>query len=395
MAMGEIAYQIRDSVSILVAAEGLEPEFGWPYRPILAEAKLRPGQKPRALAEMIVREYVNHYSDYDAAAGRSVDLAATNLSRMDALRDAVRQLADAFIPLTKEQHQKVLLAHWYAQTYKFNQYVDLRDFCEQAKEYCNDLPGVSDACKAILAVLNPQATDEGAIIKSGVSGFACQYSYGFSIYFPWSVVSAEYAKVCFARDTHWNQFLDLHVNQFTRRATRFLETPKDVQTALLSPGYAAAARRRTGQTARIDPTEAIKKRRTALTLSAEQRIREALPGQEIPERIKELIRKRLDTAEEEAKRLMIPDDDVPREMTRRFLRKSGISARSRYGDHSRYGEHSRYGDHSRYGKHSRYGEHSRFVGDRETWVKNLPPAIGIDFFPRDEKKKTNAGSSSR
>ena len=31
MAMGEVAYQIRNEVSIVIGAEGLEPEFGWPY----------------------------------------------------------------------------------------------------------------------------------------------------------------------------------------------------------------------------------------------------------------------------------------------------------------------------------------------------------------------------
>ncbi len=39
MAMGEVAYQVRESVDILIGAEGLEAEFGWPYRRILGSAK--------------------------------------------------------------------------------------------------------------------------------------------------------------------------------------------------------------------------------------------------------------------------------------------------------------------------------------------------------------------
>jgi len=39
MSMGEIAYEIRKHADVLIAAEGLEAEFGWPYRRILARAQ--------------------------------------------------------------------------------------------------------------------------------------------------------------------------------------------------------------------------------------------------------------------------------------------------------------------------------------------------------------------
>ena len=42
--------------------------------------------EPRELADLIVQEYVEHYADYDRTAGRSADLAAIDLSRMDNTR---------------------------------------------------------------------------------------------------------------------------------------------------------------------------------------------------------------------------------------------------------------------------------------------------------------------
>ena len=45
MAMGEVAYELRDDVDILVAAEGLEPAFGWPYDRILQAAESE-GRRP-------------------------------------------------------------------------------------------------------------------------------------------------------------------------------------------------------------------------------------------------------------------------------------------------------------------------------------------------------------
>ena len=44
MSMFEVAYEIRKHVGILIGAEGLEPEFGWPYSRILAEARRRLGR---------------------------------------------------------------------------------------------------------------------------------------------------------------------------------------------------------------------------------------------------------------------------------------------------------------------------------------------------------------
>ena len=134
MAMGEIAYQIQDNVDILVGAEGLEAEFGWPYGRILARAKEyfannNQSMDPETLADMIVREYVNNYSDYDGAAGRSSDLTAIRLSGIEKVAESLQKLTNVLKILSAEDHKKLLLAHWYAQTYKFDQYVDLKDLC--------------------------------------------------------------------------------------------------------------------------------------------------------------------------------------------------------------------------------------------------------------------------
>ena len=100
MAMGEIAYEIRNSVDILVGAEGLEAEFGWPYGRILAVARAYhaansdQSMEPETLADTIVQAYVNNYSDYDGAAGRSSDLTAISLTeKKDAKGDVQHGIA--------------------------------------------------------------------------------------------------------------------------------------------------------------------------------------------------------------------------------------------------------------------------------------------------------------
>ena len=187
MSMGEIVYEIRDSVEVLVGAEGLEPAFGWPYRRILAEVKKkRPTESSlpltrSKLATTIVQAYVDHYSDYDRAAGRSVDLAAMDLAKIDAVKQHFTPLVAALSALDRKGHNNVLLAHWYAQTYKADQFVDLMDLCFQIQELFDKGSAVSKAPKPVIGAL------QGCIMKSGCSGFAYQHSHGLSNLFPLGV----------------------------------------------------------------------------------------------------------------------------------------------------------------------------------------------------------------
>ena len=154
MSMFEVAYEIRKHVGILIGAEGLEPEFGWPYSRILAEARRRrPDQDveymtPRSLADLIVTEYVEFYSDYDRTAGRSADLAAIDLARMDDLGAEIDELAKC---LTRAaEPDLVTLSHWSAQTYKADQFVDLHDFCMQAYKRFGKDSEVGRACADVI-----------------------------------------------------------------------------------------------------------------------------------------------------------------------------------------------------------------------------------------------------
>ena len=107
MSMGEVGYEIRDSVNIMIGAEGLEPALGWPYGRILADAKAYresargktyPNRTARELAGAIVKSYVDHYADYDRAAGLSVDLAAMDLGKIQDVKDAFKGAREQLHP---------------------------------------------------------------------------------------------------------------------------------------------------------------------------------------------------------------------------------------------------------------------------------------------------------
>ena len=185
MCMGELAYELRDDVEFLVGPEGLEPAFGWPYRRIVRRMReADESMAPEALATAIVKEYVETYRNYDSTAGRSADLAALRAAGMRAVTGRFRSLV-AKLPRSESGDAKVLLAHWYAQTYKADQFVDLKDLCTQLQKQFPRRPGIRDACTAVADAV------ASCVVISGCSGFATQHSWGVSIYFPWSVIAPD------------------------------------------------------------------------------------------------------------------------------------------------------------------------------------------------------------
>jgi hypothetical protein len=305
---------------------------------------------PRALSEAIVRNYVEHYSDYDRSAGRSVDLAAIDLTKVEGLDDAMANLAES---LRDADPNRVLLAHWRAQTYKADQFVDLHDFCIQAYKQFEGDARVREACVKVIQILDGDtlAIDAvnanakhlttnggGCIIKSGCSGFAHQHSYGLTVYFPWAYVSADYRFLSFGKNQEWYKFLHKHVTA-TRRESRF-EEEAGVQRPQAD-------------------VEALKR----LFMATSQRGR---------------VRASVDALVEEVGNSDIAPEDVVTEFDRSLLRRIGVRRRSRYtGDIDRYT-----GDIDRYP-----GEPSRSSFDRQKCVKNLAiPGIGTAYWPPDPAK---------
>jgi hypothetical protein len=62
MDMTEVAYEIHDSASVMVASEHAEPSAGWPYDKILASLIANPGMNAAQLGSTIVDSYYASYS---------------------------------------------------------------------------------------------------------------------------------------------------------------------------------------------------------------------------------------------------------------------------------------------------------------------------------------------
>ena len=254
MSMAEICYELKDHVSIVVGSETYTPSSGWPYLPILQGLSGRitqlkspstgePGadasdKQAGELAIQIVDSYVDFYRDY-AEAGVAVALSAMNVNVMPELVPLVKNLTQAMIAELRQEHPELqgetgldarpftdalILAHWEAQSYNGEWYVDLVDFCECLQKRVQST-AVLDACREVVNFVDSQL-----VIKSAFTGPDFQFSRGVSVYFPWSTVAPYLFQFKFARDSGWDQFLAYYTN-LTRRKFRIPSGLSDLERA--------------------------------------------------------------------------------------------------------------------------------------------------------------------
>jgi Clostripain family len=241
MSMGEICYEMRGLAEIVVGCESFSPASGWPYRQILERLRkdfVAPkGRKRKTLAAeaaaAIVEEYVNYYSNYWIA-GLSVSQSALNVNKVEELR----RLVDKFARVMEKElaaefenrkskgdshsyrngpfQDSLVLAHWEAQSYNGEQFVDLYDFCDCLESRVRT-GAVARQCRQVKEFVSSEF-----VLKSCYYGAAYQYSYGVSLYFPWSQVAGSYWNLDFIRDSPsggWGSFLRTYT-LLTRRYPR-------------------------------------------------------------------------------------------------------------------------------------------------------------------------------
>lgn len=223
MSMAEVAYEVAPHARFLVASEGTVLNHGWPYREIL-EAMV--GRSPREAAMEIVRQYVGTYADYTPL-GVDADCAATDLDELPRLTAPMRELTARLTSEIEDPDvwRPAVLAHWEAQSYKDEEYVDLADFCDRLRIHVASV-GIRESCEAVIDAV-------GRVVgASCASGPGSQFSTGLSVFFPWcnDAVKSEGAKgrsvlsryqdLAFSRETGWGPFLDAYLAATRRPARR-------------------------------------------------------------------------------------------------------------------------------------------------------------------------------
>lgn len=242
----EVAYELKDTANYMLASQGPAFVGSWPYRQILMRVfhDLVNGEKNLEVTlTSIFQECLDNSRDFQLA-GYSFDLCLCDLKKVKKMRVSLSKLAAALSdglknPATQE---KILLAHWDAQSYWQESYTDLRDLCIRLTERCTDLPdegaAIREACQYVTDRL-----DE-AVIKSAFAGPAYQYSHGLSVFYPWSMPEnakfwpTEYRNYKLnkeAKEDSWESFLTNYFDR-TRRFPRGAEiVPKAMEAKEQAP----------------------------------------------------------------------------------------------------------------------------------------------------------------
>jgi len=204
MNMVEVAYQLRDSVNVIVGSEIEEPFDGWPYTEILTRLTAKPGQDAAALARWIVRSYLLSYKGKDETVTQSA-LDVSRIGEMTAKVDALSEILLASL----ETDSKLIEAAW-CRSPRFydDNYIDLACFAKSLRKKADaELQAKADD---LIAALKPGKGR--TILSQGKIGREVRGTCGLSIYFPGDRINSAYRNLDFSGDCKWIAFLERYLS---------------------------------------------------------------------------------------------------------------------------------------------------------------------------------------
>ncbi len=221
MAMIEVAFQVKDSVSYLVASQETEPGYGWPYADILSVLAGIPQISTADFATAAVQAYANFYRSSQYA-DPSFTQSAINVSKITAATTAfntVLSAIQAMMILDKTSTQKALNdARAKTQEFYIPDYVDLINLYNNLTTEFGKLKNTGKAKqknklakrivkatnRTISAIAQAKAATLEAVIASQAGPDFNGNANGLSIYFPADGrVASSYKTTFFAQQTNW------------------------------------------------------------------------------------------------------------------------------------------------------------------------------------------------
>lgn len=196
MGMMEVAHEIKDLASVMVASEETEPGDGWPYNTILEDLTFTPAMSPSALGVTIVDRYGEFYSNIGDTTQSALDL-----QNIDILTASVSDFAVAM--MGSSCCGEIQNARSDSQEYYYPEYTDLYHFADLIASKVPDT-AVGDAAEDV-----KQKIEDTVIAE--FHGTLLRGSHGAAIYFPRS--QAEFdpdyngSIIDFPGNTQWDEFL--------------------------------------------------------------------------------------------------------------------------------------------------------------------------------------------
>ncbi len=189
MQMIEVAYELRENASYVVASEETEPGDGWPYDHIYAALFKSPETAPLDLSKLIVNAYSQSYLSNK----KGVTMSVIDTSYLPALATEIDNFSKILISaLTSDERIKtVKICVAQAQKFEISAYIDIGDFIKLVIGSM-DAAEVKKAGETVLMALSK------AIVVNSVTGGTAKNATGLAIYFPRSTFNQKYSTLKFA-----------------------------------------------------------------------------------------------------------------------------------------------------------------------------------------------------
>ncbi len=202
MTMVEVAWQLRDTVEILVGSEIEEPNDGWPYAEILQFFTTKPKSKTHVVAKEVVKQYVASYRDE----GETVTQSAINTAATAEIIWTLNSLA-AEILSDFDKNRKLIQWAWEkAPKFYDDNYLDLYAFARKLCSKSKDRERLREKVDALIIALRIGNTK--SILCQGKLGREVAGTKGLSIYFPADSINPAYRGLDFANECRWADFLE-------------------------------------------------------------------------------------------------------------------------------------------------------------------------------------------
>lgn len=223
MASIEVAYELRNHVSVMLAAAEPVPATSGPYDKVLSKLYAQPNMDAAALASMMVDEYVDYYRIWPPGLGNGdITQIVLDLSRVDTLAQAMRAWAEAIITdmpaalpcLEQAQTETYTIETVNGRRGESKFIYHLWDILSMA----NHLAGHCSAASVRATsqqVVNTFCTSD-LVVHAGHLGKWLDAAGGLNVY--WKApkrrkprhISRYYPEVAFARDAQWQAMLEAY-----------------------------------------------------------------------------------------------------------------------------------------------------------------------------------------
>ena len=228
MGMAEVAYEVKDYVTYIIASEETEPGDGYTYDGFLSKLQANPTMEPLALAKTVAQVYIQHYQ----TTGDGSTQAVIKANYMDGFLKAVNEFAYALnkvgdINLMKNAASK-------AQSFAISDNKDLYHFALLIYSSTNDNDLKTKAKALMDYIKNKLIAWHGYTNSEGGWWGPTDYSnsYGIAIYIPSYSIADGYEELKWAKYSNWDELLKWYLGAKTSDNTNTIP-----QTQQTTPWY--------------------------------------------------------------------------------------------------------------------------------------------------------------